>query len=43
MRHLLRTNTGYGYLGKKFERAVLTHVGRDISEMPVCQQCFFVR
>ena len=26
----------------KFERAVLTHVGRDDTEMAVCQQTFFV-
>ena len=42
MRYLLRTNTGYEHLAK-FERAVLTHVGRNGSVMAVCQQSFFVR
>ena len=36
MRYLLRTNKGYEHLAKKFERAVLTHVERDSSEMAVC-------
>ena len=36
MRYLLRTNTGYEHLAKKFKRAVLTHVGRDGSEMAAC-------
>ena len=43
MRYLLRTNTGYEHLAKKFERAVLTHVERDGSEMAVCVQSIFVR
>ena len=29
MGYLLRTNTGYKHLAKKFERAVLACVGRD--------------
>ena len=43
MRYLLRTNTSYKYLAKKFERAVLTYVGRDGSEMAVSLRSFFVR
>ena len=43
MRYLLRTNTSYEHLAKKFERAVLTCVGRDGSEMAVCLRRFFVR
>ena len=35
MGYLLRTNTSYKHLAKKFERAVLTRVGRDGSEMAV--------
>ena len=43
MRYLLRTNTSYEYLAKKFEQAVLAYVGRDGSEMAVYLQRFFVR
>ena len=43
MGYLLRTNTGYKHLANKFERAVLTHVGRDGSEMVVCLRGFFAR
>ena len=43
MRYLLRTNTGYEHLAKKFERAVLTHVARNGSEMGICVRSFFVR
>ena len=43
MRYLLRTNTGYEHLANKFERTVLTHVGRDGSEMAVCLRSFLVR
>ena len=43
MRYLLRSNTSYEHLAKKFEGAVLTCVGRDGSEMAICQQKFFVR
>ena len=42
MRYLLRTNAGYEHLAKKVERAVLTRVGRNGSEMAVCLQSFFV-
>ena len=42
MRYLLPTNASYKHLAKKFERAVLTHVGRDGSEIAVCLQSFFV-
>ena len=35
MRYLLRTNTDYEHLAKKFKRAVLTHVGRDDLEMAI--------
>ena len=43
MRYLLRTNTSYEHLAKKFERAVLTCVGQDGSKMAVCLRRFFVR
>ena len=44
MRYLLRTNTSYKHLAKKFERAVLTCVGRDGSEMAVTlRRLFFAR
>ena len=43
MRYLLHTNTGYEHLAKKSEQAVLTHVGRDSSEITVCLRSFFVR
>ena len=43
MGDLLRTNTGYEHLAKKFERTVLTCVKRDGSEMAVCLRRFFVR
>ena len=43
MRDLLRTNTSYEHLVKKFERTVLKCVGRDGSEMAVCLRRFFVR
>ena len=43
MGYLLRTNTGYKHLAKKFERTVLTRVGRDGSEIAVCLRRFFVR
>ena len=43
MRYLLRTNTSYEHLAKKFERTVLTCVGRDGLEMTVCLQRFFAR
>ena len=42
MRYLLRANTCYEHLAKKFERAVLTHVGRGGLEMAVCLRSFFV-
>ena len=42
MRYLLRTNTSYEHLAKKFEQAVLTCVVQDSSEMAVCLQRFFV-
>ena len=42
MKYLLRAVTGYEHLAKKFERAGLTHVGRDGLEMAVCLQSFFV-
>ena len=42
VRYLLRTNTSYEHLAKKFERAVLTCVKRDGSEMAVCLRRFFV-
>ena len=43
MRYLLRTNTSDKHLAKKFERAVLTYVGRDGTKMAVCLRRFFVR
>ena len=43
MKYLLRTNTSYEHLAKKFERTVLTCVGRDGSEIAVCLRRFFVR
>ena len=43
MGYLLRTNTGYKHLAKKFERAVLTRVGRECSEMAISQRRFFAR
>ena len=42
MRYLLRTNTDYEHLAKKFKRAVLTHVGRDGLEMAIFLRRFFV-
>ena len=41
MRYLLRTNTGYEHLAMKFERVVLTCVGRYGSVMAVCLGSFF--
>ena len=43
MRYLLRTNTSYEHLAKKFERAVLTCIGRGGSEMAVSLRRFFAR
>ena len=43
MRYLLRTNTSYKHLAKKFERTVFTCVGRDGSEMAVSLRRFFAR
>ena len=43
MRYLLRTNISYEHLAKQFERAVLTCVGRDGSEMAVYLQRSFDR
>ena len=43
MGYLLRTNASYKHLAKKFERAVLTCVGRDGSEMAVGIRGFFAR
>ena len=43
MIYLLRTNASYEHLAKKFERAVVTCVGRDGSEMAVCRRRYFVR
>ena len=42
---MLHADEGYNYehLAKEFKRRVLTHVGRDSSEMAVCQRSFFVR
>ena len=44
MRHLLRTgtNTSYKHLAKKFERTVLTCVGRDGSEMAVVYEDYLL-
>ena len=41
MRYLLLTNTSYEHLTKKFERVVLTCVGRDGSKMAVSVCRFF--
>ena len=43
MGYLLRANTGYKHLAKKFERAVLTRIRRDGSEMAVSRPRFFAR
>ena len=43
MGYLLRTNTSFKHTAKKFERAVLTCVGRDGSEMAVNLRKFFAR
>ena len=43
MGYLLRTKTGCKHLAKKFEQAILTHVGRDGSEMAVSLRRFFAR
>ena len=43
MGYLLRTNTSYKHLAKEFERAVLTRVGQDDSEMAVSLRRFFAR
>ena len=43
MGYLLRTNTGYKHLANKFERTVLTRVGRECSEMAVSRREFFAR
>ena len=43
MGYLLRTNTSYKHLAKKFKRAGLTCVGRDGSELAVSLQRFFAR
>ena len=43
MGYLLRANTSYKHLAKKSERAVLTGVGRDGSEMAVSLRRFFAR
>ena len=43
MRYLLRTNTCFKHLAKKFERAVLSCIGRDGSEMAVSLRRFFAR
>ena len=40
MGYLLRTNIGYKHLAKKFERTVLTRVGRDGSEIAVFYEDF---
>ena len=40
MRYLLRTNTSYKHLAKKFGQAVLTYAGRDGSETAVGLQRF---
>ena len=42
IRYLSRINTGYEHLAKKFERALLTQVGRDGSEITGCLRSFFV-
>ena len=43
MRYLIRTNASYEHPAKKFERTVLTCVGRGCSEMAACLRRFFVR
>ena len=43
VQYLLRTNTSYEHQAKKLERAVLTCVGRDGSEIAICLRRFFVR
>ena len=43
MRYLLCTKTSYKHLAKKFERAVLSCVGRDGSEIAVSLRRFFAR
>ena len=43
MRYLLRTTTRYEHLATKPEQAVLTHVGRDSSEVAVCPRNFVIR
>ena len=40
MRYLFRINTSNEHLANKFERAVLTCVVRDESEMTVCTKIF---
>ena len=42
MGYLLRTNTNYKHQAKKFERAVLTRVGRDGSEMAISRRRFLL-
>ena len=42
MRYLLRTDTSYEHLAKKFKRAVSVHVGRDGSKMAVCTKVFYL-
>ena len=37
------TQLSYEHLAKKFERAVLTRVGRDGSEMTLSRRRFFAR
>ena len=43
MRYLLRTNTSYKHIAKKFEPAVLTCVGQNGSEMAIGLRRFFAR
>ena len=43
MGYLLRTNTSNEYLAKKFERTILTCVGREGSGMAVSRRRFFAR
>ena len=43
MRNLLRTNKDFEHIAKKFERTILTQVGRDGSEIAVCLRSFLVR
>ena len=40
MRYLLRTNTGYKHLPKKFEQTVLTYIGRDSSQWQFVNEVF---